>query len=243
MIVVHNQENGGCLRECLRRLEIFLECFSMEENNRILFDNPLTVDESLLIYTCHFFFLVFAIGAHVFHVSSFWCSMASVNVTDSDDNIITDIIGMIKTYFSSGLALNFAWAALLGFSSRFNKLYNAEEIDFFKAYSNQILRIIPTILGCNLFILAFPRNLLSGPIWKSSFNKIRNNCFNFWWTELTYTQDMTHPQDIGLMPSITIPYEVQFFVLRILIPIYIPCTTDSIQGYPSNLFWDVLSSD
>ena len=188
----------------------WLNCFSIQENNRILFEGSSSKDDYPFIYTYRFVFLFFATGVHVFQVSIFWSSMALVNVINYHNN---NIFGMINTHFSNGMGLNFVWAGFLGFKGRFNELYKTGKIDFFKAYSNRVLRTIPTVLGCYLLILAFPRSLLSGPIWKSSFNKIRNNCLKNWWIELTFTQNMIHPRDMGLMPSWIIPSDIQFFTV------------------------------
>lgn len=92
-----------------------------------------------------------------------------------------------------------------------NELKRNKKFDLVKGFSNRILRTIPTIIGCYLIILAFPRSLVSGPVFRESFGLIRNNAKNQFWTELTFTQNHLYPNETALMPSWIISSDIQLF--------------------------------
>ena len=74
-----------------------------------------------------------------------------------------------------------------------------------------MLRTIPTIIGCYLMILSFPRSLVSGPVFRESFSLIRNNSIHQFWTELTFSQNLLYPNETALMPSWIISSDIQLF--------------------------------
>ena len=80
----------------------------------------------------------------------------------------------------------------------------------------RILRTMPTVIGCYLALLAFPRSCVSGPVFRESFDRIRGNCLRNFWTEVTFTQNLLSPPDSALLPTWILASDLQLFLASFL---------------------------
>ena len=86
-----------------------------------------------------------------------------------------------------------------------------------KGFSNRMLRTIPTIIGCYLMILSFPRSLVSGPVFRESFALIRNNAIKYYWIELTYAQNFRLHNESAVAPAWILSVDIQFYSASFLL--------------------------
>lgn len=105
----------------------------------------------------------------------------------------------------------------MSFAGRLNELQKNGKFDLVKSFSNRMLRTIPTIMGCYLLILSFPRSLVSGPLFRESFSLIRNNAIDQFWSEVTFTQNHLYPNETALMPTWIIASDIQLFAASFLV--------------------------
>ena len=209
-----NHANGSPEKKPdIKNSNSLLKCFSLRENTRLLFQE--SNDEYPFIYMYRFVFIIIGTGTHIFQIGPlFYSTLTLANFVRFNNESIFAGLG---TCFSHGMGLVLVWAGFLGFKGRYNELHRTGKFNFIKAYGNRLLRTLPTVFGCYLLILSFPRSLVSGPAWKELSNRIRGTCVKNWWTELTFTQNFWHPNDICLMPTWILAADIQFFTVSFLL--------------------------
>ena len=156
---------------------------------------------------------VCATGIHIFQsLPIFASTLSSVNFVNFESD---SVFRGISIYFSQVIGINFVWSGLLGFKGRYSELIKTGRINFTKNYIHRLLRVVPTLFGCHLLILSFPRNLMSGPIWRETTERFRKNCINNWWRELTFTQNLCI--DSCLVTSWIVGPDLEFFTVSFVL--------------------------
>ena len=199
-----------------------LRCFSLTENAaRVLSSGSGSSSSSdrrdfAFLYFYRFLFLVVAAMMHVFQIQIFWSPLAVINVANYRSSHAW-LLKMMAAHPSHSMGSNLVWAGFLGFWGRVRELERSGRFDLVKGFANRVARTIPTIVGCYLTILAFPRSLASGPVARDSVSLIRSNCFRSFWRELTFTQNLETPIHSALTPTWILAADLQLFAASFLL--------------------------
>lgn len=204
----------------------FLKCFSIVRNTQLVFQEERKSPYDFL-YGFRYYFLIVACWLHIFNMFIFFSPLALMNFVNYRTTLSPGV-KIVFCNFSHAMGANLVWSGelsycsylsnivstgtgMLGFSGRLEELKRNHRFNLTKSFISRILRMMPLTFGCYLLILAFPRSLISGPIFRESFSGIRHKCLTKYMNDLSFRQNEVPISETCIGPSWILAPDMQLF--------------------------------